>query len=64
MRCDTQVYFVTDGEKVLVTDPASPGKFGTQTAKQSAEYQKYIALALSKSIDAFLLEYTRDNALK
>lgn len=23
MRCDTQIYFVTDGEKVLVTDPAS-----------------------------------------
>ena len=23
MRCDTKIYFVTDGEKVLVSDPAA-----------------------------------------
>lgn len=47
-----------------ITDYDSPGDFGTQTAKQSAEYQKYIALALSRYMDAFLLEYTRDAAVK
>ena len=32
MRCDTQVYFVTDGEKTMVTDPASPNYGGYEEA--------------------------------
>lgn len=47
-----------------ITDYSGKGKFGRQTSSQSTEYQKYIALAISKRIDAFLLEYTEDESLK
>jgi len=47
-----------------IVDYNPPGKFGTQTAEQSGKYQKYIALALNRYMDAFLLEYTRDAAVK
>ena len=47
-----------------ITDYSGKGEFGRQTSSQSTEYQKYIALAISKRIDAFLLEYTEDENLK
>lgn len=39
------------------------GEFGKQESKQSIEYQKYIALAISKLDNAFLLEYTTDSTV-
>jgi len=47
-----------------ITDYDGKGTFGKQDAKQSAEYQKYIANALGAGIEAYLLEYTRDEKLK
>ena len=46
-----------------ITDYSGAGEFGKQESKQSIEYQKYIALAISKSLDAFLLEYTTDSTV-
>ena len=46
-----------------ITDYSGTGEFGKQESKQSIEYQKYIALAISKSVDAFLLEYTTDSTV-
>ncbi len=36
MRCDTQIYFVTDAEKTLVTDPTSES-YGEYTSGLPAE---------------------------
>ena len=36
MRCDTQIYFVTDSEKILVSDPAS-ADYGDYTASAPSE---------------------------
>lgn len=47
-----------------ITNYSGKGTFGTQTATQSATYQKYVATVLASGMDAFLLEYTRDAALK
>lgn len=47
----------------MITDYSGTGEFGKQESKQSIEYQKYIALAISKSVDAFLLEYTEDETV-
>jgi len=47
-----------------ITDYKDEGTFGPQTTSQSVKYQKYISFALSKGLGAFLLEYTRDSALK
>lgn len=48
----------------LITDYSGKGTFGKQTTSQSAAYQKYIATAISAGMEAYLLEYTRDSALK
>ena len=39
MRCDTKVYFVTDGEKVLVSDPAA-GNFGEYVSGDPEEEER------------------------
>lgn len=39
MRCDTKIYFVTDGEKVLVSDPAAEN-FGEYVPGDSAEEER------------------------
>lgn len=36
MRCDTQIYFVTDGKRELVTDPASENYGGYTTSATTA----------------------------
>lgn len=36
MRCDTQIYFVTDGKKTMVTDPESP-IYGDYTVSEASE---------------------------
>ena len=48
----------------LITDYSGSGKFGTQIASESLEYQKYIAKALGAGMEAYLLEYTKDAKLK
>ena len=48
----------------LITDYKSPGTFGTQEARQSAGYQSHLARCVRHGLQAFLLEYTRDNVLK
>lgn len=48
----------------LITDYDAPGKFAAQTVSQTVEYQKYIAKVLGAGMGAFLLEYTKDSALK
>lgn len=40
MRCDTQIYFVTDGERILDTDPTSEG-YGSYTDEETTEVSKY-----------------------
>ena len=47
-----------------IVDYDAPGTFEAQKSAQSAEYQKYVALALSHGMGAFLLEYTADEKLK
>lgn len=48
----------------LITDYSGSGKFGSQIASESLEYQKYIAKALGAGMEAYLLEYTKDANLK
>lgn len=48
----------------LITDYSGKGTFKAQTSAQSREYQKYIANVLNAGMDAYLLEYTRDDSLK
>lgn len=47
-----------------ITDYDGKGTFGAQTAAESAAYQKYIANVLNAGMEAYLLEYTRDEKLK
>lgn len=48
----------------LITDYKSPGTFGVQEARQSAGYQSHLARCVRHRLQAFLLEYTKDNVLK
>ena len=48
----------------LIVDYSGKGTFKAQTSAQSREYQKYIANVLNAGMDAYLLEYTRDSAIK
>ena len=48
----------------LITDYSGSGEFGAQIASESLEYQKYIAKALNAGMEAYLLEYTKDEKLK
>ena len=48
----------------LITDYSGRGKFGSQIASESREYQQYLAKAMGAGMEAYLLEYTRDAALK
>lgn len=47
-----------------ITNYTAPGTFSAQTSKRSAEYQKYMAAVMAAGMDAFLLEYTRDEKMK
>ena len=47
-----------------ITSYKSPGTFGAQEAGQSAEYQSHISRCIRHKLQAFLLEYTKDNVLK
>ena len=48
----------------LVTSYKGTGEFGTQSAKDSAEYQSHMVRCIRHKLQAFLLEYTKDNVLK
>ena len=48
----------------LITDYDGAGKFGKQSTAQSEAYQTHIRRLIKAGIDAYLLEYTRDNTLK
>lgn len=48
----------------LITDYSGSGEFSAQIASESLEYQKYISKAMGAGMEAYLLEYTRDAALK
>lgn len=47
-----------------ITDYSGKGKFGKQKASDSTYYQKMIKKAIKVKVGGFLLEYTRDTALK
>lgn len=62
---DTSVDGITQEEVFsLVTDYDGKGEFGRQEADQRAEYMEYVSAALNAGMDAFLLEYTRDENVK
>ena len=48
----------------LITDYTAAGEFGAQIASESLEYQKYISKAMGAGMEAYLLEYTKDEKLK
>lgn len=48
----------------LITKYSGTGEFGTQTTKESAEYQAHMIRCLRHKLQALLLEYTKDNVLK
>lgn len=48
----------------LITDYSGSGTFGSQIASESREYQQYMAKAMGAGMEAYLLEYTMDAALK
>lgn len=48
----------------LITDYSGKGTFKAQTAAQSLEYQKYISKTMGAGMEAYLLEYTREDNLK
>lgn len=47
-----------------ITNYSGKGKFGKQKSSESNYYQKMIKAAIKKNVGGFLLEYTRDSALK
>ena len=47
-----------------ITSYKEPEEFGTQETRQSAEYQSHMARCIRHKLQAFLLEYTKDNVLK
>lgn len=48
----------------LITDYDGRGEFGQQGTAESEAYQAHIRRLIKAGIDAFLLEYTRNNTLK
>ena len=48
----------------LITDYSGRGTFGAQIASESREYQQYLAKAMGAGMEAYLLEYTKDDKLK
>lgn len=48
----------------LITDYSGSGTFGAQIASESREYQQYLAKAMGAGMEAYLLEYTKDDKLK
>ena len=47
-----------------ITSYSGRGKFGKQTEEQSRFYQKLLRRLLKSKVQTFLLEYTRDEAVK
>ena len=47
-----------------ITDYSGKGRFGRQKSDDSRYYQMMIKRAIKADVDGFLLEYTRDSALK
>ena len=47
-----------------ITSYKGTGEFGTQDAKDSADYQSHLVRCIRHKMQAFLLEYTKDNVLK
>ncbi|MBQ9631754.1 MAG: endo alpha-1,4 polygalactosaminidase [Lachnospiraceae bacterium] len=48
----------------LITDYSGSGTFDTQSSKMSSEYQSHMKRVIRHKMQAFLLEYTKDNTLK
>lgn len=48
----------------LIKNYSGKGKFGKQTKSQSKFYQELLKKLLKKSVQTYLLEYTRDDAVK
>lgn len=48
----------------LITNYSGSGVFGTQSSKESSEYQSHMKRVIRHKMQAFLLEYTKDNTLK
>ncbi len=48
----------------LITDYDGRGEFGQQSTAESEAYQAHIRRLIKAGIDAFLLEYTRNNTLR
>lgn len=47
-----------------ITDYKGTGEFGTQSTKESSDYQSHLVRCIRHKMQAFLLEYTKDNVLK
>lgn len=47
-----------------ITSYEGTGEFGSQSTKESAEYQSHLVRCIRHKLQAFLLEYTKDNVLK
>ena len=67
-RC-AELKYIVNGytqEEVFsrITDYDGKGKFGKQKAKDSKFYKDLILKLEKKKVDCYLLEYTRDKALK
>lgn len=47
-----------------ITSYKGTGEFGSQSSKDSADYQSHLVRCIRHKLQAFLLEYTKDNVLK
>ena len=47
-----------------ITSYKGAGEFGPQSANDSADYQSHLVRCIRHKLQAFLLEYTKDNVLK
>ena len=48
----------------LITNYKGTGEFGSQGSQDSSEYQSHLVRCIRHKLQAFLLEYTKDNVLK
>ena len=47
-----------------ITSYEETGEFGSQSSQESADYQSHLVRCIRHKLQAFLLEYTKDNVLK
>ena len=47
-----------------ITNYKGTGEFGSQSSQDSSEYQSHLVRCIRHKLQAFLLEYTKDNVLK